>query len=510
MQKLKRFIFNGILLTAVSLIMRTVAVSFQVYLSNKIGATAMGIFSLITTVYGFAITLATSGIQLATTRMVAEAMGEFKTDCEKSIKCILGKCIGYALFFSILSATVLFISAPVISVKLLRDARTLVPLRLLVISLVPIALASVFNGYFVAVRRVWKNAVCQILGEAIRIFACIILLSLMLSNDVQDACIAVILGGVIAELSSFAFQGTLFLIERKKFKSARIDCKANREFKSKLLHIALPVAFSAYVRSALVTIEHLLIPRGLEKSGNSREASLAAYGTLQSMVFPLILFPAAISSSFAGLLIPEIAESSAAGDSEEILKTVDRVFEAVLSFAIGVAGIIICFSKELGNTVYPGTDAAKFILYTAPLIPVMYLDTSVDSMLKGLGQQVYHMTINIIDSFLSVILVIILIPRFGILGYVITVYFTELINATLSITRLLTVIKIKPHLFSWVLRPLMCIAFSTALARYILRLNGAFSGKVSDLVLYIASAALTYTASLLLLKLPKILKKIKP
>ena len=76
MKKLKTFIVNGLLLTAVSLIMRSVSVSFHIYLSNRIGAVAMGIFTLISTVYGFSITLATSGIQLASTRLVSEAMGK--------------------------------------------------------------------------------------------------------------------------------------------------------------------------------------------------------------------------------------------------------------------------------------------------------------------------------------------------------------------------------------------------------------------------------------------------
>ena len=52
--------WNAMLLTAASLLMRTVGVSFQVYISNRAGAEAMGLFSLMSGVYGFALTLATS------------------------------------------------------------------------------------------------------------------------------------------------------------------------------------------------------------------------------------------------------------------------------------------------------------------------------------------------------------------------------------------------------------------------------------------------------------------
>jgi stage V sporulation protein B len=471
--------------------MRTVSVSFQVYLSNKIGATAMGVFSLISTVYGFALTLGTSGIQLATTKLISEALGTDGGDRNRHIRSLLNRCIGYALFFGALSSCLLFSLSSFIGVHLLGDERTVLPLRILSVTLIPIALSSVFNGYFTAVRRVWKNATVQVLGEGIRIFSCISLLALCLPGDVQFACLSVILGGTIAELSSFLIHGSFFLYERRKARSASQSAYDEKK-QSGLLKIALPVAFSAYVRSALVTIEHLLIPRGLEKSGSSRDASLAAYGTLHSMVFPLVLFPAALSSSFAGLLVPEISEANARGDRESIIKTVERVFEAVLTYAIGVSGILICFSQELGGAIYPKTDAAKFILFVAPLVPVMYLDTSVDSILKGLGQQIYHMGINIADSFLSVILVIILLPRFGIMGYVMTVYFTELINAALSIARLFSVIKIRPKLIPWVVRPLFCVIISTSATKIFIEYFGRFSTETLEVAFHIILATALY------------------
>ena len=68
----KRLFWNALLLGAASLFMRTVGVSFQVLLAGRIGAEAMGLYSLMGGVYGFALTLATSGISLATTKLVSE------------------------------------------------------------------------------------------------------------------------------------------------------------------------------------------------------------------------------------------------------------------------------------------------------------------------------------------------------------------------------------------------------------------------------------------------------
>ncbi len=60
MKRIKVFIFNGIILTLTSLLMRTISMFFGIYISKKIGTQAVGVFGLIMSVYMFFITLATS------------------------------------------------------------------------------------------------------------------------------------------------------------------------------------------------------------------------------------------------------------------------------------------------------------------------------------------------------------------------------------------------------------------------------------------------------------------
>lgn len=504
MNRRKQFIANGLLITAVSLMIRSISVSFNVYISNRIGAVAMGLFTLITTVYSFSITLAISGISFASTKLIADALGENNIQGQAPLKnpviaCIVKKCVLYALCFSIASAALLFFLAPPIGEKILKDTRTVLPMQVLAFTLPPIALSSVFSGYFTAVRHVYKNAVVQIAGQITRIYGCILFISLLGANDVQSACLSIVLGGAFSEGISFLIQYLLFLFERKKALRSSTP-QENKKIHSKLMHTALPIAFSAYVRSGLITIEHMLIPWGLQRSGASRDTSLAAYGTVHSMVFPLVLFPSALSGSFAGLLIPEVAESLSRGDSPRIDRIINKVFHAVLIFAIGTAGIVMCFSYELANVVYPSVGAGKYILMIAPLIPVMYLDTSVDSILKGLGEQVFCMGVNIVDASLSVILVWSLLPSCGIIGYIITVYFTEIVNATLSITRLLTVTKVKPRLIHWIGKPLLCIVLATAVMRFLL---SRFGGAVSSPWVLTAHIALTLCIYMVLLYLTR-------
>ena len=110
------------------------------------------------------------------------------------------------------------------------------------------------------------------------------------------------------------------------------------------------------------------------------------------------------------------------------------------------------------------------------------------------------MIINIVDSMLSVILVWILLPQYGITGYIITVYFTELINATLSITKLLCVTKVKFKLLNWLIKPILAVIVSTTAFCLILNKFDIFAQSKIEICFHIIVVSLIYFLILILLK----------
>lgn len=471
MAKFKLFFKNVLLLTATSLLMRTVGVYFNLYLTRRLGADGMGLFTLTASVYGFALTLATSAVTLAATRLVSEAIGE-STDSKATesgrILAAMRVSIGYSLFFGLLAGGLLLILAAPIGRYLLSDPRTIPSLWLLAISLPFVALTSALSGYFTAVRRVSKNALTQILEQGLRIGATMLLLTLFTSGGLQTACLWVVAGGVLGNFFSFLYCLYLYLLDLRKFHRGQQAQKEQIEpMRKKLLGIALPVAFSSYLRQGLVTLEHLLIPWGLKKRGQTQTGALATYGVMQGISLPVVMFPYAFLSPFCNLLVPEIAEKRAAGDHLGVERITKRVFSFVLSMGIGTAGILLFFSKALGRVMGDSSEAAVYIGLLAPLLPVMYLDTAVDSILKGLDQQLFCMRVNILDSALSVLVVLVLMPQIGIYGYIAEIFLCELINASLSVMRLLQVTGLS--LSPLMLIPPLCAIFgATLLARLLL------------------------------------------
>jgi len=485
------------------------SVSFNVYLTSRIGAEGMGLITLIFSVYGLFITLATSGVGLAVTRLVSASFNEDKSGKADENSCVsLGRNVKngiiYALIFSVLASVVLYVSAENIGVRILGDKRTVPSLKLLSLTLVPIAVTSALNGYFNGVRRIYKSVAVQLCEQLVKMGLCAMLLIYIFPKSVERACLLIVVSGAVSELASLILSVIFYLTDRRIHSRAPLCTVKNIRATdgesgfSQVFFLAFPVGVSGYVRAALSTVEHIAIPWGLKKSGIGAAASLASYGILHGMVFPLLLFPSAVLSAFSSLLIPELSSSKAQGQDCSIGRTVSSVMALSLLFSLGVSGILISFSYEIGNFLYGSAEAGEYIRILAPLIPLMYLDGAVDSMLKGLGEQMYSMRVNIIDSALSVFLIVTLLPAYGIRGYVSIIFITELLNASLSIIRLLNITSVDIKCIKWILKPLVCVISATAVTRIIfdtdllfLLFNMELTSKAT-VIWEIATATLTY------------------
>ncbi len=483
--KLFYFIKSVLLLSATGLVLRSVSVYFNIYLSQKLGSEGMGLYTLICSVYSFAITFATSAVNLASTRLVSEALGR---DDHKAVRSCMLKCICYSLFFGISAFLLLNLSAPIIALKVLKDARTLRSLRAFALSLPCMALSSCFSGYFTAVRRVSKNAVVQFSEQGVRVSACVIAFSFFAPESIENACLFVVLGGVIADFSSLLYNTVMYIFDLKR----HIGRRGENENSSTLLGIALPVALSSYLRSALVSIEHMLIPRGLQKSGLDKSSALKKYGVMQAMALPVVMFPYALLSPTASLIIPEVAQRRASGDSEGIRRITHKIISFVLIFGIGCGAIISFYSGELGLVFCKSLEGSAYIKALAPILPIMYLDTLTDAILKGIDCQTYTMRINILDSFLSVIAVFFLVPVLGIYGYIAEIIICELINASLSVYKLIKTVGVKVNIFKFGIIPLFSAIASLYISKLILSFLPLFEVSLTFVILKLLLTAVIY------------------
>lgn len=433
-QDRRRFVLGVVVLSVASAIVRAISVRFNVYLSERLGSDGLGLLTLTLAVYSPATTLATSAVGFASTRLVSEAVGSGHP--EKIRPSMVG-CVVYSLSFGIPAAFLLFILSEPISRYLLGDMRTTVTLRTLALSLPLVSLGSALSGYFTAVRCVTRSSLAQVVGLIFRVFVTARLLC-RTGDSLSRSLSAVGVGIVLSEAATLALSALAYLAHRRGEK-----VEGGSVGRRRLLGIALPMAVSSYVRSGLGSIEHLLIPYGLKKKGFSESEALRTYARVQSMALPVVMFGYSFLTPFCSMLLPEIARRQVGTGERSVRSAGARAISFTAFFGIGTAGILAAFGGEIGRVVCGSVEAGRYIRYLAPLVPIMYMDTCVDSLLKGVDEQRYTMLVNMLDSILSVAVVFALTPRIGVWGFIAEIYICEIINATLSVARLVKRVGVK-------------------------------------------------------------------
>ena len=166
---------------------------------------------------------------------------------------------------------------------------------------------------------------------------------------------------------------------------------------------------------------------------------LAAFGAVCGMVFPILMFPAAILFGLAELLIPELARCAAAGSRQRIRYLAKRTLRIALLYGCLFSGLEFLLAEDLCITLYKNSDAGTYLRLYALMIPMLYCDAVTDAMTKGLGQQKACVRYNILTSSLDVALLFILLPKYGMMGYYFSFLVTHLLNFILSLRRLLKI-----------------------------------------------------------------------
>ena len=482
-QKSKLFLINGAILTSTSLLMKFAALIFNIYISNQIGSEAVGVFSLVMAVYLFFITVATSGLNIAVTVIVSEKFALNKN--QQAIKAIR-TCIFFSLLLGIAAGGLILLFSNFITSKCLHNMVSSRPLFYIAIGLPFIAMSSCISSYFATIRKAYKNAISQVFEFTIKMFATIILLKINISNGVEAICISLILADVISEICSFTLIFILYIIDIKLKKLEDIRSFGQR---INILKIAFPVAVTSYIRSGLSTLKQLIIPTQLEKSGISCSRALSQYGMINGMVLPVITFPTVFTDSYSMLLIPEFSTYVAQKNYKAINYIANKIFKITCAFTMCICSIFFIFSNDLGLAIYNNIEIGYYFKIFTPFIFFMYMDHIIDCILKGLNKQFGVMCCNILDLSITTCFIYFLLPVLGIKGYVLSIFFSEVLNFSISLFQLFKYSGIKPNLIDWIVVPLFCSLVGFFVVN-IWRFN--FVGLVGNLIFNVFLFVLVY------------------
>ncbi len=422
--------YNALMLTGVNLLLRLVSTSFQVFVSGRMGAAGVGILQLVMSVAGLSMTAGIAGIRTATMYLTAEERGKGRP---QNVAWVLSACFLYSLIASVAVGSLVYSFAPKIAISWVGEPRTVGALRLFAVFLPVSCMSGVMSGYFTAANRIATLAAVEVAEQLCSMAVTASLLLFWAGDNVGRACQAVVMGGCAGSCVTLLSLVILRILERSG-RGAQIPVAR------RLMDTALPLALADDLKAGITTTENLMVPKRL--SLYTADA-LAQFGTVCGMVFPVLMFPAAILYGLADILIPELARCNAAGSRRRIHYLTCRSLRIAVLYGAICGGILYLLAEPLCLRLYGNSQAGEYLKRFALLAPMLYCDAVVDAMTKGLGQQKICVRYNILTSSMDVVFLYLLLPKYGMAGYFVSFLVTHGVNALLSLGRLLKITRLR-------------------------------------------------------------------
>ncbi len=385
----KTILRGTLILLAAGLFTRVLGFFYRLALSRIIGAQGMGLIQMVIPVLVLGVSIATAGIPVAVSKMVAERVAQGR---RREIGPILRAALALAMGAAALFALALLTLAKPIADNLLPDPRAHLSLLFLVPAIIAISISAVFRGYFQGLQQMTAPAGAQIVEQLVRLAAVFLILPFFLPLGSGYAAAGAVAGLTAGEVAGLAVlllfyhakpPRAAFSVPAAKFNPNPSDPSPHATWE--IISVSLPITVTRLVSSLAEILDVVIIPRRLEAAGFSRDQSTAFFGVLSGMAVPLIFFPTVLTFSLSSALVPAIAEAAALNDLETVKRRSAQALHFTILIGLPVSTTFLILGHPLGLLFYGSRQVGDFLRILALASPFLYLEQTLTAVFRGLG-----------------------------------------------------------------------------------------------------------------------------
>lgn len=411
----KQTILKGaFILTFTGVISRLIGFYQRMFLSQTFGAEGMGLYQLIFPVYALCLSLTTAGIETAISRTVS---AKITVGQREEAKQFLLSSMLLSFILSIICSVGLVHLAHPIAINFLGDERTYDLLLLLAYTFPFASIHGCIVGYYFGLKQTLVPSIAQLIEQLVRVGSIFIMYQICLTNHASYSISLAVIGMILGEAFSTIFVVFCITGRKEHLGSTKINPRIFRKQIKILLPLSAPLTGNRIALNLLHSIEAISIPRQLLLFGMSNSQALSTYGILTGMALPCLLFPTAITSALSTMLLPTVAEIQAMDNTKEIKFVVGKTVEYCTYLGILCLIFFFVFSDMIGTNLFHNEEVGSFLRVMAWLCPFLYMNTTLLSILNGLGKPMSTFTINCIGLIIRIASILIFIPVVGIHGY---------------------------------------------------------------------------------------------
>ncbi len=419
---------DTILLTIIQMSLDGLALLLNIFMTNALGSEAIGIFSLTGSFFSLAALTAGGNVFLCSSRFISEELGKQNG----SPVGILKLCMVVSVLLSLLFSLGIMYFAGWFSLRFLGSDALVMPVRLMAASLPLLTVTACLRGYFNAACHVRICGISDTIGFLVRCLMTVCLVWWITPVSAPAICLMTALCTIAGSLASLCY----LLAMLRQYPPARGGRTSLTIWR--YLRFAVPVMAGSALTSFLSSTNDALVPITLRQAGHSVEEAFSQFGIFEAIIIPTLFFPSTLLCSLSGILVTETARETAACHHDRIRALCARVIRLTLVYAFTVTAVLLLFGMQIGSLLGGGQIAGHMILLLAPVVPFIYLEIVLESIIKGLGAQAFSSLNYLAEYVIRISVVLIFVPLMGFYGIVLSYYASNICG---NVSRLVMVAK---------------------------------------------------------------------
>lgn len=397
------------------MVSKLIGAVYRIPLTNLLGAEGIGVYQLVFPIYALMLTLSSSAIPTAMSRLVSEkkALGDHiggKKVLKSAGILLFGAGILTTLIMSLVSAPLAYLQGN----SLVKYGYYAVTPAILFV-----ACSSFFKGWFQGNMNMLPTAGAQIAEQVMKMAFGLTFAYFLRDRGMIYAVTGALIGLTLSEFLSLVGMAIIYLKERPKdMPTVRLDGRTTGE----IVRVSVPIMLSSLIFPTVQFIDSLLIVNVLSARGVLHSTAVSEYGILTAPVNSLINMPIVITLAFAVAIVPIISSRRAIHDAVSIKDKSALALKLSVLFGLPCFVGILLLARPLMVALYPSFDGGSIDLATVLLsisavsVVLLSVQQVCTSILQALGKSLASAKNLLITATIKIVLDVVLIYYLGIIG----------------------------------------------------------------------------------------------
>ena len=382
---------QALVLTIANAYTRALGFVLRLVTARLMGAQALGVMELASSAVMLAITPVTAGIPTAMSRLAAQK--------DANVQAVLRTGLSLVKRLTAWLVPGMLVLSPGIS-WLLGDMRTLPSILTSLPMIGLLGLCAVYSGWFYGRDDASTPALSECTEQTVR---CLLAIGLLMGFRHGGVAVTAALPN-IAEVAAGVVVWWIFRSKSPRLKGVAPDASIRRE----ILRLTAPTTAARLCQTGLRTLNAVLLPVCLRRSGLSAEAATAQFGLLNGMAMPLLMLPGIVTGAICMVATPAVARRE--GQRSQLQRTMRQLLLSAAGVgAVAAAGLFLG-AEFISTRLYHEPTLAPLLRLLSPAALLMAVQQVQFGLITGLGLQNKALTGTVIASFLTLAVTALLCP----------------------------------------------------------------------------------------------------